>query len=733
MIFEFIVGVIVSVLTHLISGLSEAYDKSHERYHGSSRTSQQSDPLLGENSQREDEGLAETPYLPQVYQYTINELGDRVQLAQDSEPPQQFIDSDQTPGSTSEESQKTDSPSEEFIQIKYEQADGSPHSSPADHYTANGQGNEPQIQDETGPSHLPQAHRCKLKEHSNEAQLSGDTNSPQPLSDSHQGDSSSTSEDSLESNAPKEKLTNRGYGKNNGSIVSPQTGHCIANKRGNPTWLLQETEITRQLRQKQQTEAGSTSEDSQNANAPRSTIAHRESKQVDGSMSPSNRSPGMYQSLKKSLEASFTIMVVALALGGFGIVMLCLDLNTSNLCFEWNHRYGTLPFPILGWKLFGEVIEAIILNLWFPVTILLLFRWSEFRSNYISILYVGLTVGVLVAIYKICLLFTGVFRTKLFYRYPGNVLFIFGIIYNGVLLAQKIRIVCASVIPSSGEIMIRITNHFIFGFVCSMIFRYKIVQAFTETSNDLMKAMLAAATKLLTLVPIAFSKHSILSYTPEVVPPDRNFLLAYFSHGVSIILYRTMQADLNSRVIFIALSLLHGLLNFAGKTVQKFLVRMWAYLIARLRNMPQSGRHEPTPHDTPHHRRLKTDLQIQDMLFEDTALILSHAYLVLYLTTSFENSHWAVLKESLIRVFIGLGIDFVFNFLSISVQIHWFDIPILRVWLENWKLHVLAHAIILMVTECYFSPVLLKVFQVRTRNSPEEYTVKNCTLPFTSW
>ena len=474
-------------------------------------------------------------------------------------------------------------------------------------------------------------------------------------------------------------------------------------------------------------------ENCQNANAPRSTTTHRESKQVDGSTSPNNRSPGMCQSLKKSLEVSFTIMVVALALGGFGIVLLYLNLNTSNLCFEWDHLNGTLPFPILGWSLFGVAIEAIILNLWFPVTILFLFGWSKFRSNYISILYVGLIVGVLVAIYKTCLLFTDVFRTKLYYRYllPSNLLFITGIICNGVLLARKIRSVSPSVAGSSVVIMIRITNHFIFGFVCSMIFRYKIVQAFTETSNDLMKAMLAAATKLLTLVPIAFSKHSILSYTPEVVPPDRNFLLAYFSHGVSIILYRTMQADLNSRVIFIALSLLHGLLNFAGKTVQKFLVRMWAYLIARLRNMPQSGRHEPTPHDTPHHRRLKTDLQIQDMLFEDTALILSHAYLVLYLTTSFENSHWAVLKESLIRVFIGLGIDFVFNFLSISVQIHWFDIPILRVWLENWKLHVLAHAIILMVTECYFSPVLLKVFQVRTRNSPEEYTVKNCTLPFT--
>ena len=75
--------------------------------------------------------------------------------------------------------------------------------------------------------------------------------------------------------------------------------------------------------------------------------------------------------------------------------------------------------------------------------------------------------------------------------------------------------------------------------------------------------------------------------------------------------------------------------------------------------------------------------------------------------TSFEHSDWSVVTESLIRIAIGLGIEFLSNFLSTFVRTHWYDIPIARVWSKYWKRHVFANGVILSILVCYFTKVLL--------------------------
>ena len=70
------------------------------------------------------------------------------------------------------------------------------------------------------------------------------------------------------------------------------------------------------------------------------------------------------------------------------------------------------------------------------------------------------------------------------------------------------------------------------------------------------------------------------------------------------------------------------------------------------------------PCNTPHYRRLKADLDIQDMLFEHGTLVIGQAYFVLYHTESFELSMSSFVFEALKKVVIGVGIDSLFNCLS---------------------------------------------------------------------
>ena len=139
------------------------------------------------------------------------------------------------------------------------------------------------------------------------------------------------------------------------------------------------------------------------------------------------------------------------------------------------------------------------------------------------------------------------------------------------------------------------------------------------------------------------------------------------------------------------------------------------------------------PVNTPHSRRLKAGKEIQNILFENNIFIISQAYLVLCMILSFELSDWAVIKKSLSRLAIGLTIEIFYNTLSVFFYIHWHRVPIPRAWSECWRQHVFANAVILVVIPCYFTTVLLSVFQTRIHDTPEAYIIRKCTMPYENW
>lgn len=441
----------------------------------------------------------------------------------------------------------------------------------------------------------------------------------------------------------------------------------------------------------------------------------------------------LWQSIWRSLQANITIIVAVFPIGLIGIAVLYLDLNSTDLCLQWKHKYNSVPLAAIRWNLIGLNVLTTLVNLWFPITLVMLFGWAEFRSNHILTLYVGYAIAATVVIYLTFLHVFGVFETNEDYRYAGNVMFVVGIIWNSVLVARKIRHVYPSVTYSTFHIVTVISFDFIAGFAIAMLYRYAIVPQFIKLESQSYKALMAAIVPVLSLLPTATCKYIVLRRSSEIIEPQRSFLLIYFLHGTTISLYRFLQADFDSIWLFIALSLLSGFSNVGRQATKSIREKIWTRLTDVLRKTCCCKRLEQLAHNTPHQRRLQADTEIQDMLFEYITLIMSQIYIVFYRITSFEISIWPVLKESLVRICIGVGIDFVFNYFSILIQIHWHDIPIRRVLLKYWKRHIIANAMILTVIVSYFTPVILPVFQARSDKSGESYNIRNCSLPFTNW
>ena len=171
----------------------------------------------------------------------------------------------------------------------------------------------------------------------------------------------------------------------------------------------------------------------------------------------------------------------------------------------------------------------------------------------------------------------------------------------------------------------------------------------------------------LVLIPVKISEHLALK-SPSIVKPGHFFVLVYVIQGVNLMLYRIMQADVNDIWIFTGLSLIREFFKVFQTATEilfkRFLHRFRQYLGQISPCTRLLGEAAP---DTDHHRRLNLDRDIHVMLYESTALILSQAYLALYLITNFDANLWIILKQPILKISIALGMNFFANWLCILI------------------------------------------------------------------
>ena len=444
-----------------------------------------------------------------------------------------------------------------------------------------------------------------------------------------------------------------------------------------------------------------------------------------------------WESIRRSLWTTLRITCAIFVPTAFALAFLYIDLNTTDLCLEWQYHNNALPFSVKRLRLIGHSVEVMIINFWFPLTMVVLFGWKEFKLRFLSTFYVAFIFGETTVIYYLFLLVFGVYDTSVYYRYPANALFFTSIICCCILVLRNIRANRSrnhTLSYSKFHILALVSAEFLACSVLALTYRYAIVPFFNGITQEIYKFLVAVMVPGITIIPAAICKHIALRRSSEVVHPGRSFFLVYIIRVYSILLYRTMQADLKNIWLFIGLSLFSGFLNFLEKATHRIRMKLWTYIISLLNRTACCRRLNESSQNTPHYRRLKADLEIQDMLFEYSTLVLSQGYFVLYFVESFKLSVSSFCLESLKRVGIGIGIDFFFNCLSNFVQIHYYNIPVGRVWTKYWKRHVLANFIMVIVIVSYFSSVLILVFQAReTGTSTRQYIVRNCTFFQFEW
>ena len=272
---------------------------------------------------------------------------------------------------------------------------------------------------------------------------------------------------------------------------------------------------------------------------------------------------------------------------------------------------------------------------------------------------------------------------------------------------------------------------FVYVGTCLFYFVYTVIliKYFRLTKDKFRRAIIAATIPGIIFPVTAIIKYLALRKTSEIIAPDRSFVLCYFLRSASIVLYRTIQSGLQDIWLFIGLSLLHGVSNVLSKATLNLRIKLWTWFIKYFNRICCGPVLVVRSQNSPRIRRFNADLEIQNILTECNTIILSQVFLACHLAMSYDIPYWQAVKSSLIRVAIGLAIDFLFNIISVFIQIHFYDIPMQMVRKKYWRRHVAANCFIIIVCVSIFGSLITLVFSDIDYAS-QGFKLKNCTAVF---
>ena len=337
--------------------------------------------------------------------------------------------------------------------------------------------------------------------------------------------------------------------------------------------------------------------------------------------------PTYRQSLLRTLKATVTITLAVLPLALMAIAFLYWDLRVTDLCSDWVSKNHILPFKVMRTRLIGKGFNLVIGYVWFPLTLVVLFGWSEFKTHS-TVVLVGQLAGLVATLYLCFLVLYGVndsYKIKS-HEAPLLVLVVVAHLLECVMVVRKIRQNRPTLSYSSRHIFIVVAFPLFSALVMAHCYKFAVVTLFNSLDKDLYKFLVAILTPSLALIPTAFCRHMALRRTSELIDAGRSFGLVYSVRAGFICLYRIMQADFKNIWLFVGLSVLSGVSNVLKVATIGIREKVWEKVIKFL-NKICCIKLQQLPGNTSRRRRLKADTEIQNILFENCSLILSHSYI----------------------------------------------------------------------------------------------------------
>ncbi|XP_078350057.1 uncharacterized protein LOC144639498 [Oculina patagonica] len=440
-----------------------------------------------------------------------------------------------------------------------------------------------------------------------------------------------------------------------------------------------------------------------------------------------------WMSLWKAVKDVFCIQILGgLALGSVAILILVLDFNSVDLCYEQktNGHWKTIPPYIQAIIVTADTTEAYVIQMWPFLLIITMFGWHLVKK--LNLLILNLLAAFLDTCYRLYLQVYGIYD-KSWKMVPLNALFLFIVLLNSLLVGREVAKNSETERSRKLKKIIKVSAILAAQLAFGVPIAYGIVYGlipFYNRQNETYRAVIAGALPLVTAIPKVIVR--LAAQRIDFIHPGDAHVLLIVLYTASAIGFRVMQAELTSLRLFILLSFAHGSVDLLERLTIVVRDYLWYFIYKKIKRDGTETIMSAEKFRTPRSMRFIADMSIQMILGESTALIAAVGFIQLYSfmynnnSPSFADMH--LIYDFFIRVSIALSIDFVFNSFSFWLQMSYLNIAVVRVWKKKWRKHLVVGLILTSMTMCYFTTYLIAV--VRDKHSGETMRHFNCTGPF---
>ena len=436
----------------------------------------------------------------------------------------------------------------------------------------------------------------------------------------------------------------------------------------------------------------------------------------EGAMAWKKYRPSLKRTVWRSLYFGFLISVLSAAtIGIISILVYYLKYQTILVCLA-RPKQSAVPIKIQWSQTISDVTTLVFSHVWFFFNILFFFRPYQIKGLKRILVLISFVFYVLNWIYRLALQGFGIYYSiwTPVLKTPENFLFILGICVQSWIIARHFSS-CNGVKKLQTFLLMIVSCAFTL--VMGILVANFVYPAYNKQEKT-GKMCIAIFTPLIPVVLKGISRLCIQRLW-RISHPGTSFVLLVPLYYGSAVVLRLLQVDFKSLAFVALIGIIHGIAEVIERSAVVLIDYIYYQLYER-RRVPWGN------FRSPRRERLATDIAIMSMLYEASAIISVNGYLHLHEyfytdnTTSIE-----IVTSFAITTSVPLSIEWFFSGMSLAVETHYQNRPVIAVWRRQWKRHLMVAIMSAVPIAVWTSSSLLIAIQGQFSNI-KDY----CEMPF---
>ena len=439
--------------------------------------------------------------------------------------------------------------------------------------------------------------------------------------------------------------------------------------------------------------------------------------EADGAMAWKRLRPSALCTVCKSLYiGAFISILAATTIGALYSLLTYVGFQTVLNC-EY-HPGESIPVKIQWIRTISVLIANIFLYSWFLMGMLFLFRPYQLSGVKRKFALVAFLPYCLDVLYRLALQILQISHSKIsrLQRLSLNAIFLISVIWQLYLLVNHFRAL------SKGrrlDLFLKMILPSFLTFAIGILIA-TFIYPWYKNENDKGKFLIALFSPLTGVIFKVVSR-ICLQRLWNITHPGYSYVLLVPSYFGSAILFRVLQADLDSLKSIATVGIIHGSVEVIERSALVFIDHI-CHTIWKRSSAPWGH------FRTPRRERLMADIVIISMLYEAAAIVSVNSVWFLYQWVYIEGDFpLHVFVEFALRTSIALVIEWFFSSVSLAIVTRYQNMAAMAVWRKRWKRHVLVALVNTLPLALWTCGYLLPIISGQFDRDPKQ----SCKMPFT--